>query len=171
MRSRNLLVLSALATLAAAAPAGAQVGLGLAAGAAFPTGDFGNATNMGYNVSAMLNLSAPLVPIGARIEGMFNQFDIKNLSTKDNAVAVTGNLTYGIGGVVASPYLIGGLGWYQNKFDAGSFGTTTRSGMGFNIGGGVRLPLTGFSAFVEARYHKMSGENIAYVPVTFGINF
>lgn len=167
MRTRNLLVLSTLATLAFAAPAHAQASFGVAAGAAFPSSDVSTYAKMGYNVSAMVNLGAPLVPIGARIEGMFNQLDIKNSSDKDNVVGVTANLTYGIGSaLVASPYLIGGAGWYQEKINS-----ATRSGGGFNIGAGVRLPLTGFSTFIEARYHKMFSENMAVIPITFGINF
>jgi hypothetical protein len=48
--------------------------------------------------------------------------------------------------------------------------------MGFNIGAGVRFPLGVMSTFVEARYHKMTGDkaksaDTSYLPITFGIQF
>ena len=39
------------------------------------------------------------------------------------------------------------------------------------IGGGFRFPLTGFSAYVEARYHSINNTSIRFVPVSFGLVF
>jgi opacity protein-like surface antigen len=46
---------------------------------------------------------------------------------------------------------------------------------GFNIGGGVKIPLTSsFETFVEARYNRVTvdnGQSLSFVPVTVGIMF
>ena len=181
MRSRSL-ILTVIVLASPAAPAvalaQASTSFGVAAGASVPVGSFGDAVGTGYHAMAMLNVSAPLAPVGFRIDGMFNEFNFKGGgSDKDRVFAVTGNVLLNTGSaVVASPYLIGGGGWYHNSLtfnDAlvGS-GSSTDNQFGFNLGAGLRIPLTGFSAFVEARFHKMlGGSNIQFIPTTFGINF
>ena len=42
---------------------------------------------------------------------------------------------------------------------------------GYNVGGGVRFALSGFSAYVEARYHSISNANVSFVPLVFGLQF
>lgn len=179
MRCRTLIpaVVAAAVALPALATAQSLTSFGVAAGASVPAGNFGDAVKTGYHAMAMLNVSAPLSPVGFRIDGMFNEFDVKNSgSDKDRVWALTGNVLMKSGSALAaSPYLIGGGGWYHNslKFnDVFGSGTATDDQFGFNVGAGLRLPLTGFSAFVEARYHKMlGGSNVQFIPITFGINF
>lgn len=181
MRCRSLLP-SAIAILSVAAPAAARAqastSFGVAAGASVPVGSYGDAVSTGYNAMAMLNVSAPLVPVGFRLDGMFNEFNLKGGgSDKDRVFAVTGNVLLHTGSaLVASPYLIGGGGWYHESlsFNDPLFGSgsSTDNQFGVNIGAGLRIPLTGFSAFIEARYHKMLGNSsVQFIPITFGINF
>lgn len=180
MRCRSLIP-SAIALLSAVLPAvavaQASTSFGVAAGASLPVGNFGDAVSTGYHAMAMLNISAPLAPVGFRIDGMFNEFNLKGGgSDKDRVFAVTGNVLLNTGSaVVASPYLIGGGGWYHNSLNYNSVfgnGTSTDNQFGFNLGAGLRIPLTGFSAFIEARYHKMLGNSdVQFIPITFGINF
>jgi len=56
---------------------------------------------------------------------------------------------------------------------APGFASTTESHFGWNAGAGIKLPLSVFSAFVEARYNRISatGGSMEFVPVTFGIMF
>jgi hypothetical protein len=44
---------------------------------------------------------------------------------------------------------------------------------GFNAGAGLKLPLLEFSAFIEARYNRVSenGGSTSFVPVTVGVMF
>ena len=181
MRCRSLLP-SALAILSVAVPAvataQASTSFGVAAGASVPVGNFSDAVNTGYHAMAMLNISAPLSPVGFRVDGMFNEFNLKGGgSDKDRVYAITGNVVLNTGSaVVASPYLIGGGGWYHNSltFNDPLFGSgsSTDNQFGFNLGAGLRIPLTGFSAFIEARYHKKRGNSsVQFIPTTFGINF
>jgi opacity protein-like surface antigen len=66
-------------------------------------------------------------------------------------------------------YGIGGVGYYSSKEPA--FDLSSQSNFGWNVGGGFRFPLTGFSAYVEARYHRISNADISMVPVSFGLIF
>jgi hypothetical protein len=70
-----------------------------------------------------------------------------------------------------SPYLIGGGGIY-NSHRTPFPGSQSSTDLGVNFGGGLRLNFTDATTFVEARYHKVSGDGrIRIVPLTFGILF
>jgi hypothetical protein len=68
------------------------------------------------------------------------------------------------------PYAIGGIGAYKFGASNGGSGDTN---FGFNLGGGITIPLSGFNTFIEARYTRVSGDggSTSYVPITFGIMF
>ena len=176
MIRRTLAGAAFLAAAAAPAVASAQsmAHLGIAAGATVPVGDFGDAVTTGYHAMATLGFSAPLVPVGFRVDGAFNELAGKNSGPKTRVWSVTGNVLLNAGSaVVATPYLIGGGGWYHATLSpAPILGSASDDQFGFNVGAGLRIPLTGFSTFAEVRYHKMLGDaHIQYVPITFGINF
>ena len=191
--SRRLLAVLAIGALSLApARAHAQVGLSIAGGLSMPSGDFKSGNNIGYkvdngyNVAAGLNFSVPLMPLGLRVEGGYNSFKLNGSTTANNATQTVASGT--INGIfsLGLPYVIGGVGYYST---AGSYNTSTTSGtldrdnaMGFNAGVGMRFPLGVLSTFAEIRYHKMMGSdnvnsankpaaNVAFIPITFGINF
>src|SRR5262245_34022221 len=66
----------AFAALAfAAAPAKAQfVHFGLTGGVTFPSGDFSQQQDRGYNGGALLAFDAPMLPIGLRADASFHHF-------------------------------------------------------------------------------------------------
>jgi hypothetical protein len=192
--TRKLLTAVAVALLAAPAALSAQIhtGISLAGGIALPTGDFKDGTSNGYkvdngfNLAAGLNVGVPLLPIGVRLEGAYNRFNIGGLpngfSGNQDIISGTVNGTFGLG----LPYVIGGLGYYSSKANVSGSGSTNASertnAAGFNAGVGLRFPLGLISTFAEIRYHKMLGDsnlnsatkvaaNSAYIPITFGINF
>lgn len=169
MTRRLLAVLAA--SLLAAAPATLHAqSFSLAGGLSLPTSDFGDAEQSGYTGTIGLNFGAPLIPVGARLEGSINGFNHKNnLSGSTRILSATANATVGLG----MPYLIGGLGYYNARVKVGSLAEGTESGAGFNIGGGLTFPLPALSPFVEVRYHQMTGDNsgVKFIPVTFGIKF
>ena len=164
----------AVAMTAAASTAGAQFSsnpfqIGAAAGIAFPSGDLGDAVNLGYNVTLAVGYKPMLSPIGVRVEAAYNEFGAEDGFEKLNVPAFTGNLVYALPGVSFSPYIIGGAGLYTPNIalDGGR-----ENKFGFNVGGGIKIPLSSsFETFVEARYHKVSVDNIdlSFVPVTIGI--
>jgi hypothetical protein len=178
--SRKLLTVAALAVFALPfATARAQLGYGVAAGLAAPTGNLKNSVDMGYNVAASLLFLPPLAPVGFRFEGMFNQFNYKSTvvpSAKFNVLAGTANVMLTQPGIMG-PYLIGGLGMYRSSASCSGC-TGSSSNFGFNGGGGFRFGLSGFSAFAEARYHYVTGTASAtspgsynFIPLTFGVTF
>ena len=148
----------------------------IAGGLSQPNGDLGNGVSSGYNATVGLNFGAPLIPLGARIEGGINGFNYKGGATGNVRIMnVTANGIFKLG----LPYLIGGLGYYDRRINdtvLGSNVTDTQRALGFNVGGGVSLPLGLLSPFVEARYHAMLGDetkgaNFQFIPITFGVKF
>ena len=174
----NRVILPAVAAVialgAASASAGAQFSsnpfqIGGAAGIAFPSGDLGDAANLGYNVTLAVGYKPMLTPIGVRVEAAYNEFGAEDGFEKLNVPAFTGNLVYALPGVSFSPYIIGGAGLYTPNIalDGGR-----ENKFGFNVGGGIKIPLSSsFETFVEARYHKVSVDNgnFSFIPVTVGI--
>ncbi|HEU4586637.1 MAG TPA: hypothetical protein VFR95_12865, partial [Gemmatimonadaceae bacterium] len=57
----------------------------------------------------------------------------------------------------------------------GEFGDAdkTQTKFGLNAGAGLRFQLTGFSTFVEARWHTIftEGKNTQVIPISVGISF
>jgi hypothetical protein len=174
----NRILLSGVAALAAVAAAtsnaGAQLSsnpfqIGGAAGIAFPMGDLGDLVNTGYNVTLAVGYKPMLTPIGVRVEAAYNEFGGQAGVSNLNVPAFTGNLVYALPGVSFSPYIIGGAGLYTPNIGPGN---DRESHFGFNIGGGIKIPLSSsFETFVEARYNKVSVDNfnLSFIPVTVGI--
>lgn len=173
LMSRAALVVAAVLF---AVPAYAQASFSVAAGAALPMGDASDALEMGYNATVGVGIKPPLAPIGVRIEGMFNSFQYKeNTVGLDSYRALAGiaNVTLS-GPAMPIGYLIGGLGMYNSSFSAsGAIKPASSTDFGFNIGAGFNVPLTGFSTFIEARYHHVATEGAAtqFLPITVGIKF
>jgi hypothetical protein len=167
----------ALALIAPVMASKAQLSFGVAAGAAIPSGNLSNSFDTGYNLTGMVNISAPLAPVGFRVDGMFNEFNAKSgtiftTDTKERISALSANVIVKapVPAFVLSPYLIGGLGEYYSKLSTSS---TSSNDFGWNIGGGIKFGLAGFSALGEIRYHQIqaSGGSVKFIPITFGIMF
>lgn len=186
--SRRLAPLAAAMALVAASAvaAGAQnvtgfnkpFSFGVMGGAAVPTGDLGRNTNTGFNITGILGLNTPDLPLNFRINVGYNSFGLKGGGSGDNIRIweFTGNGTYTfpVTGMSIRPYLTGGLGMYNTGGSLGGVSAGSRNRFGFNAGGGLIIPLTGFNTFVEARYNQVSGENgvnFSFVPITFGVSF
>lgn len=174
--ARAVAVLALLSSpVALHAQASPNIHFNIAAGLSFPTGDLGDATDAGYNLTVGLGMRPPLSPLGFRVEGMYNEWNKSSnvvgagIHDKAHTGGVAASATYDLstGLATGSLYGIGGLGFFstQNLFGGSS------TNLGWNIGGGFRFPLTGFSAYVEARYHNISDQHVSYVPVVFGLVF
>jgi hypothetical protein len=168
MSRLNQIAAVGLALCAAFDAGRAQTSISIAAGATAPTGSFGNVHDVGYHVLGALGIAPPLSPLAFRLEGSFSEFNRTGLGTdaKDRVLALTGNGVLKLSGSIG-PYAIGGVGLY----DVRRPGFSGDSNVGFNIGGGYRFGLTGFSAFAEARYHRAGDGQTAFIPITFGIAF
>src|SRR5687768_14470630 len=144
----SIAILSAFATVSAPVQAQRRTSVGLAAGAAIPVGDLGDGTSTGFQVAGTLSISGTAsTPLGFRIDGMYNSLSGKSSGPDVNVWTVNGNLVYAFpGGLTATPYLIGGAGWYNSKADGAE---DASNDLGINAGVGVRFPLSGFSTFAE----------------------
>lgn len=170
-------VVLAAAAVAAAAPQTRAQGynpfqIGASAGVAFPTSDLGNVANTGYNVAFAVGYKPLAMPIGLRFEAAYNEFGLQGGNGNINVPAFTANATFDLPAAGFTPYVIGGAGLYRPAANS-SFGTTaTENRFGFNVGGGVKLPLSSsFETFVEARYNRVSinGGSLSFIPVTVGV--
>ena len=166
---RTALMVGAIAVAAGATEASAQISIG--AGPSFAMGDLGDGLDMGYHAQVSLGFGLPMLPIGLQADVGLNRFavsdiDDANFQTIHGAVNAVINLpTPGI-----TPYLIGGVGYYNLKFDIAGEDADTND-FGINVGGGVRLGLPGLGVFAEARLHNVftEGESSRFLPVTLGI--
>jgi opacity protein-like surface antigen len=171
----------AVAGIVAAAPAAQAQGyspfqIGASGGIAFPTGDLGTGTNTGYNIAVSVGYKPQFSPLAVRGEAAWNQFGFSNGGNGNiNIPSFTGNLEYGLPlGMSFSPYIIGGAGLYRTSADIGGNTSNSSNDFGWNVGGGVKIPLTtSFETFVEARYNSVStnGTTLSFIPVTVGIMF
>jgi len=178
-KSRIPAAMMAFAMLAVAGTANAQVStilkpvqIGVALGAAVPLSDLGNSFSTGFNVTGTIGINVPLLPVGFRIDAAYNQFGAKGTSNVNAKIAgVSGNVVFGMPGVVITPYLIGGVGYY--RVSSSATGSVASNNFGFNAGAGVKIPLIAFSTFIEARYNRVSesGRSTSFVPVTVGVMF
>lgn len=167
-----------LLTAAAALPAHAQISspikFNVRAGAALPMGDFGDFVNTGFTVGGGLTLRAPLMPVALRVDGDYNRFAFDtDLADEDVAIwAITANAQ--LAPALSPIYFIGGAGMYSMSALGDS-----ETDFGLNGGAGLRIPLTGFNTFVEARYHHVftkddadpNSSNTQYLPIVFGVEF
>ena len=169
----------ALALPASAVHAQMPVSFGIVAGASMPTGDAGDFLSTGFNLGATLGFTPALVPFGVRVDGVWHQFEYDEEAGDGDlsVIALTANAMFQVpvGAMPGiSPYLIGGLGLYSA--DGEEF-VDRQNEFGWNVGGGLRFALAGFSTFVEARYNSFSlgdddfDADINFIPISFGITF
>jgi len=150
------------------------VQFGISAGAAMPTSDLSDISNTGWNANGHLAFSPALIPLGVRIDGGYSRFGFKQGVDGDIHFAnVTGNLVYKIPSQAVSPYVLGGAGWYHLGATVPGFFSGSANKFGWNVGGGINMPLSGFDTFIEAKYTQIQGDNgsVKYIPITFGVMF
>jgi Outer membrane protein beta-barrel domain len=146
------------------------VQFGIAAGAAIPVSDLSTFFSTGFNGTVTVGFHPQLIPLGVRVDGAYNQLGVKGGGANIHFTSVTGNLVYSIPSETVAPYLIGGAGLYNV---GGSGGGGSSNNFGWNIGGGITMPLSGFDTFLEARYNQVQGNggSSKFVPITFGVMF
>jgi opacity protein-like surface antigen len=146
------------------------ISFGLAAGTAVPNGALGDVTNAGFNVTGILGIKPPILPIGFRVDASYNMFGYTT-SGHAHVSSVTGNIVLNAPFPIFHPYVIGGLGYYNIAASS----SRSSNDMGFNVGAGlsVSIPLTGLSIFAEGRYNHVntSGASTEFTPFVLGVMF
>ncbi len=144
---------------------------GVNGGVAMPMGDFGDVVGLGFHLGGHVQM-----PLGEtfklRINGDFGSYggDVAGL---DNAtlLGAVANVILPITTTSAfKPYILGGLGFYQAKFNANGGGSVDDSALAFNVGGGYDF---GKNFFTEIRFLSIQtdGSSITSLPVTIGLRF
>lgn len=173
----------AVFTVVSAAPVAAQsispISFNVRAGAAMPLSDLGDLYSTGFNIGAGLSFKPMMLPVGLRFDGDYNRFGGKDLfeGVNLNVWALSANAV--LAPAMSPIYGIGGVGFYSGNVSGEGIDSESETDLGFNIGGGFKLPLTGFTTFVEARYHHVMTKednepgsvNTKFLPIVFGIQF
>lgn len=171
---------ASVAAAQAGASAGTRPSIGVFGGAALPTGSFGDAFKSGYAVGANIGFHPAASPVGFRIEGAYDRFDLKGTNPLDlhtSVISGTGNVVLSAGATAGGvrPYLIGGGGIYNIKT-----GDASDTKFGLNGGGGIDLLLSGITVYAEARFNYLftdsngitgRGYNATFVPIVVGVKF
>lgn len=166
------------ASVSAQAPAG-QPGtiapmyvpiFGVTAGIALPIGRIADDHAAGYALGGLVEYGVTGQPYALRGELLFQRFALKSGRTSGRDVNLTSLgativLKQPQAATAASTFFTGGIAVYN--------GTDLGTRPGVNAGGGLEIPLTGFSATGEARLHVMfaDGRPVLTIPLTVGIRF
>ena len=189
---KRLVFTTLFALIAGAAPAAAQgtslVKIGITGGWVTPYQTTKTYAKTGWDAGLTMQIAAPLVPIGFRIDALYSTMD--GAAQTGAAIHVdnftiysaTGNVVWTVfgTGMPTKFYVIGGIGYYsvsQQQTAASITTTLTSSDFGYNAGLGVKL--TKF--FIEARWTNIDGglmipltgasQSLQIVPINVGIIF
>jgi hypothetical protein len=157
--------------------------LGIGGGAAIPVGKLSDTQVTGFNGIIALALGAPDLPIGVRLDGIYNSFSRKNVTTPQGGATNTygfriagllANAVYAFPGTSVKSYIVAGGGLYNTKFDVA--GSKSENHLGLNAGAGLTFGLGPIATFLESRYHFITREPtkggvIHFVPITLGLMF
>jgi hypothetical protein len=169
---RSAVVIGALALAAGASDASAQINFSIGAGPTFGLGDLGDATDMGYHGLVSAGFGVPILPVGLRADGMFTRLPVAgDVDGNFQVLSGTINAVLNIPTPVISPYIIGGVGFYNSKMDVEGFDSESETDIGVNGGVGIRVGLPGLGVFGEARLHNIfgDGDSVRMAPITIGI--
>jgi len=190
MNGRILSVAAAVA-LALTAPAALNAqSLYISGGAGFPTGDFGDAADTGWQIAGGIlfaDIGTPGLSLG--VDGSYGQNSIKD----DNpfGLDISGNIkTYGIMGIAlysfanesgVDPYVFGGAGWlgadgYASVSDGDTTGSVSdsESSFGYQLGAGIGFGISEkISIYGEGRYTGGTGDlsEIKWISALAGLSF
>ena len=169
-------------TISAQSEAQKSYALGIGGGAAIPVGKMSDVQKTGVNGLVSIALGAADLPIGIRIDGIYNNLPRSNAtlpvgspSTADfRILGVLGNVVYAFSGTSAKTYVIAGGGLYNTRFDVND--AKSENHLGLNAGAGMTFGFGPIASFLEARYHFISrqpaqGGVLHFVPITFGFLF
>jgi opacity protein-like surface antigen len=173
----SMRIASALAFVAAvslpATTRAQSANFSLAGGFSLANGDFGRRNDAGYSIGVGIGMTQAGSPLSFRADGIYNEFTSHFNEEKSQAGGIIASALYDFVMKDASfvPYAIGGVGLYSTK-EPSLFNDQSQTNVGWSLGAGIRFPLTGFSAYIESRYHSVSSSpGVAFAPVVFGLRF
>jgi hypothetical protein len=183
-RISRLLVVAFTGVIMVSTQSAAQKSYALAigGGAAIPVGKMSDTQKTGVNGLVSLALGVAELPIGIRIDGIYNKLPRSegtlppgsSGSSSLRILGVLGNAVYAFSGTSVKTYVIAGGGLYNTRLDVD--GTQSENHLGLNAGAGMTFGFGPIASFIEARYHFISrqpaeGGVLHFVPITFGFMF
>ena len=156
--------------------------LGIGGGAVIPVGKMSDTQKTGVNGLVSLALGVAELPVGVRIDGVYNELPrsagtlpVGSPATSSlRILGVLGNAVYAFSGSSVKTYIIAGGGLYNTRFDVD--GAKSENHLGLNAGAGMTFGFGPITGFIESRYHFISrqqaqGGVLHFVPITFGFMF
>lgn len=174
MKRRVLAVLAVVCVVGAGSLSAQNARFGVGGGLLMPMGDYNTFDKPGFIFGAGVVVPVGTAPVALRIEGSYSQTSHDGVGGKSKIIGGMASLVYSFTGAGSvTPYVLGGLGFYNLKVDITGAGSTSTSKIGFGGGGGLRFPMGSASLFVEARYMNIatSGGATAFVPIIAGVSF
>jgi opacity protein-like surface antigen len=168
------------------------IAFGIVAGASIPVGDFSDGAGVGWHAGGLFEWRGPDLPVGIRGDAVYHRFgskDVGGVSSDATASIIAGTLNAVLGmpmqGSTAQPYLIGGVGVYNERVSCDNCGgssvtiSDSQTKFGLNAGAGFSFPLSGFTSIIEARFHiifdkdsDVQGDsNTLFIPISVGLLF
>ncbi len=136
-------------------------------GISIPLGRLSDDHAAGYGLGAMIEYAVTGQPYSLRGEVLVQHFPQKTDRTVGdvNVFTLGPTIVYRLQRAVTQPCVTAGI----ELSHASREGTRP----GFNTGGGVEIPLTGFAAIAEARIHVMLADSkpILTLPLSVGLRF
>lgn len=176
MKRFGLVLLAVMALVVAASPASAQsIRWGLGAGLLMPMGDYADADKMGYTAGLGGTYNLPS-GVGIRADISYGTSSEKDGITAHSTKIMGGmaSVVYAFGSAGPKPYLLGGIGLSNVKFDvSGTSASETKVSFGFGAGLAFPLGTGGNRLFVESRYTSVStsGSPVTFLPIVVGLSF
>lgn len=149
---------------------------GLSGGLSLPTGDLKRELSTGYAIAGHLrSRQGTVTALRFRADVSFDRWAFQqDASVSYRSVAAIVNAHYSLStqpNARNTPYLLGGLGVFNDKSSGADVSSDTNAGM--QVGGGMDLRFSGLATFVEVKYVSVfaEGRNLIRIPLTFGVRF
>jgi hypothetical protein len=138
----------------------------IGAGPSLPMAALGDEVDVGYHVSASLGYRTARLPVGLRLELLYQDFDA--VEREPSIFVARGgewyrqlsgvlSATYDIPVASASlrPYGLAGIGWIREWHDDITYSGERHVTMSINVGAGLDFPILRWTGFVQARYMNL----------------
>lgn len=165
------LAVAALLITTAARPANAQARgyIGFGAGLSIPTGAFGDSFDTGWLGQVVAGITSANGMLGGRVDGQYLRNEAKGSLGKAKLIGANFDIVWTPGKRPAKlhPYLLGGVGFYNND-------GANQTKFAYNLGGGLQIHLGGSaSLFTEARWISIqtSPAKTNFIPIVVGLRF
>lgn len=175
--------LAAPSILSAQASNDKPISFGVSGGLSLPMGDLSDGASSGFVVAGHVFFKpAAIKALRFRGDVAYDKWGAKEAFDEFDAdfrsLSFVANAIYDIktaDNSVVRPYVLGGVGLYNNKASVdilGFEGSSSATDLGVQVGGGLTFKLSGFDTFAEAKFVNVFADGSAtWIPISFGVRF